>query len=359
MQFGADVAELRFGFHAGYALVHLQALIFFGDVVRVDADVQAQVELRFGLVGSGFALHFADGAFEHLRVELEADGFDVSALLAAEEISGAAKFEIEGGDFESGAEVGEFFQRREATAGDGREFDFLRDQQVCVGAAVRAADASAELVELGEAEAVGAVDQDRVAERDVEAVLDDGGGDEDVGFVMHEAEHHFFEFGLAHLAVADHDVCLRNQFLQLGGDLPDALDAVVDEVDLAAAFEFLLDRGLDEFVVPAGDDGLNRHAVFGRSLDDAHVAQADQRHVQRARDGRGRHGEDVDLLAHLLDAFFVAHAEALFFVDDEQAEVGELQVFREDAVGADEDVDFAGFRFLQNFFLLLRRCGSG
>ena len=76
--------------------------------------------------------------------------------------------------------------------------------------------------------------------------------------------------------------------------------------------------------------------------------------MQRARNGRGRHGEHVDLLAHLLDAFFVAHAEALFFVDDEQAEVGELQVFREDAVGADEDVDFAGFRFLQNFFLLLR-----
>ena len=149
-------------------------------------------------------------------------------------------------------------------------------------------------------------------------------------------------------------LALRNEFLQLGGDFPDALDAVVDEVDLAAAFEFLLDGGLDELVVPAGDDGLNRHAIFGRSLDHAHVAQADQRHVQRARDGRGRHGEHVDLLAHLLDAFFVAHAEALFFVDDEQAEVGELQVFREEAVRADEDVDFAGFGFLQNFFLLLR-----
>ena len=76
--------------------------------------------------------------------------------------------------------------------------------------------------------------------------------------------------------------------------------------------------------------------------------------MQGARDGRGRHGEHVDLLAHLLDALFVADAEALFFVDDEQAEVGELDVFREDAVGADEDVDFAGFGFLQDFFLLLR-----
>ena len=152
---------------------------------------------------------------------------------------------------------------------------------------------------------------------------------------------------------------LRNQRLQLGGDFPDAFHAVVHEVDLAAALQFLLDGGLDQLVVPTGDDGLNRHAVFGRSLDHAHVAQADQRHVQRARNGRGRHGEHVHLLAHLLDALFVAHAEALLFVDDQQAEVGELQIFRKHAVGADEDVDFAGFRFLQNFFLLLRDCGSG
>lgn len=39
--------------------------------------------------------------------------------------------------------------------------------------------------------------------------------------------------------------------------------------------------------------------------------------------------------------FFGGDTEALFFVDDEEAEVFELDVLREDAVGADEDVDFA------------------
>ena len=127
------------------------------------------------------------------------------------------------------------------------------------------------------------------------------------------------------------------------------------KIDLAAALEFLLDGGLDQLLVPAGDHSLNRHAVLGRSLDHAHVAQADQRHVQRARNRRGRHGQHVHLLAHLLQPFFVAHAEALLFVHDQQAEVGELHVFREQAMRADQDVDFAGFHLLQNFFLLLRR----
>ena len=71
--------------------------------------------------------------------------------------------------------------------------------------------------------------------------------------------------------------------------------------------------------------------------------------------GVARHGEHVDFLAHLLQALFVADAEALLLVDDQQAEVLKLDVLREDAVGADEDVDLAGLDFLDDDLLLLRR----
>ena len=233
------------------------------------------------------------------------------------------------------------------------------DEQVGVGAAIGAADAAAKLVELAEAVAVGAVDEDGVGERNVEAVLDDGGGDEHVVLVIHEGEHDSFEFAFAHLAVADDDARGGHQFLDVRGDFVDGLDAVVDEVDLAAALELELDGRADDLLVELGDHGLDGHAVLGRRLDDAHVAQADERHVQRARDGRGRHGEHVDLLAHLLEALLVAHAEALLFVDDEQAEVLELDVFGEQAVGADEDVDLAGFDFFDDQLLLLRRAEAG
>ena len=77
--------------------------------------------------------------------------------------------------------------------------------KISVSAAIGAADAAAKLVKLGEAHAVGAIDDDGVAEGNVESVFDDGGGDQDVGLVMHEFEHHFFEFAFAHLPVADGD----------------------------------------------------------------------------------------------------------------------------------------------------------
>ena len=304
--------------------------------------------------GPGFALHLADGAVEHLGVQLEADGFDVSALLSAQQIACAAQFEIQSGDFEAGAEVGKFFQRRQPPARDRSELDLGRNQQVGIGSAIRPPHAPAQLVELGESKAIGAIDDDGIAERNVETVLDDGRGHQNVGLVMHELQHHFFQFAFRHLAVSHDDARPRDQFLQLGRDLPDALHAIVHEIDLAAAVEFLLERRLNQLLVPACHHGLDRDAVLGRGLDHAHVAHPDQRHVQRARNRSRRHGENVDFFAHLLQPLFVAHSEALLFIHDQQAEVGELDVFREQAVGADQDVDLAGFDLLQNFFLLFR-----
>src|SRR5580704_5056581 len=75
--------------------------------------------------------------------------------------------------------------------------------------------------------------------------------------------------------------------------------------------------------------------------------------MQGAGDGCGGHGEDVDVGAHLFEAFFVADAEALLFIDYEEAEILELEVLLQDGVCADEDVDltFGGF-FEDELFLL-------
>ncbi len=137
--------------------------------------------------------------------------FDVAVLLAAEHVAGAAEFEVESGDAEAGAEFAEFFHGGEALAGDFGEGGFGRDEEIGVGALGGAADAAAELVELGETEAIGAIDEDGVGAGDVEAVFDDGGGDEDVGFVANEFEHHAFELFFAHLAVADDDASFGDE----------------------------------------------------------------------------------------------------------------------------------------------------
>ena len=50
----------------------------------------------------------------------------------------------------------------------------------------------------------------------------------------------------------------------------------------------------------------------------------------------------------------MAHAEALLLVDDHQAEVGELDVLGEHAVGAHQNVHLAVLDLLDDLLLLLR-----
>jgi hypothetical protein len=65
----------------------------------------------------------------------------------------------------------------------------LVGEEDAVGLFGAAADAAAELVELGEAEAVGVFDDHDGGVGDVDADFDDGGGDECVDEVLSEAFH--------------------------------------------------------------------------------------------------------------------------------------------------------------------------
>ena len=216
------------------------------------------------------------------------------------------------------------------------------DEEIGVRGLVAAADAAAQLVELGEPECVGAVDQDRVRGRDVEAVLDDRGREEHVGLAREEAPHRLLELALRHLAVRDGDArrpgsSSSSRLL----DAADRLDPVVHEEDLSAARDLRLDRLADDLVPRRHDLRLDREAVPGRRLDDRQVAEPGEREVQRARDRRGRHGQHVDRGLPLLEPLLLRDAEALLLVDDEETEIAEGEVLREHAVRRDEDVDRA------------------
>ena len=139
---------------------------------------------------------------------------------------------------------------------------------------VAAADAAADLVELGEAERVGALDDQRVRLRDVEARLDDRRRDEHVGVAGEEREHRVLELALGHLAVRDEHARRRAELAQLLGGLVDRLDPVVEVEGLALAGELALERLHDQLLVVLADVGADRAPPLGRRLDHRDVAQA-------------------------------------------------------------------------------------
>ena len=131
------------------------------------------------------------------------------------------------------------------------------------------------------------------------------------------------------------------------GHVVDVLDAVVHEEHLAAAVQLAQDRVANSGVVEMRDERANRLAVRRRRLDHREIADAEHRHVQRARNRRRRHRQHRHQFLELLDFLLVDHAEAMLLVDHQQAQPRKLHVTRKQAMGPDDDIDFAA-RGLRN-----------
>src|SRR5438093_11743573 len=98
------------------------------------------------------------------------------------------------------------------------------------------------------------------------------GRDEHVGLAAHELDHGGLELALLHLAVRHDHPRLRHQLLDEARHRGERLHAVVDEEDLAAAFELARERLLDHRLAEPSDDRLDRQPVERRSLDHRHVS---------------------------------------------------------------------------------------
>ena len=61
--------------------------------------------------------------------------------------------------------------------------------------------------------------------------------------------------------------------------------------------------------------------------------------MQRSRDRRRGQSENIYLRSEVLEVLLMGDSEALLFIDDEEAELREIDILREQAMGADEDVD--------------------
>jgi hypothetical protein len=113
----------------------------------------------------------------------------------------------------------------------------------------------------------------------------------------------------------------------------------VDEEDLPAAAELSNDRVADDAFVELRHVGPDREPVDRRRLDDGEIANARERHVERARDRRRRERQHVDRGAEGADALLVLHAEAMLLVDDEEPQIAELHVLLDHPMRTDDDVD--------------------
>ena len=200
---------------------------------------------------------------------------------------------------------------------------------------------ASQLVQLGEPEPVGAVHDHRVRVRHIESRFDDHCRDENVDFAADESTHHGLEILLPHLPVRHREPRLGPERLYARRDRVDCLDPVVDEIHLPATVELARDRLLEQRIIPGLDECEHGRAVLGGCFEQREVAQTREGKVERPGDGRRGERQHVDAQLQRLQALFMAHAKAMLLIDDEQPEILERHVGREEPVRADDDVHLA------------------
>ena len=200
----------------------------------------------------------------------------MSALRRAEDIARAPNLQVAHRDFEPRAERRVLLDRVDPLPRFARAHHVARQHEIRVGLVLRAPDAPAELIQIGQSKAIRAVDDDGVRVRNIEAALDDRRRDEHVRFARDESLHDRLQFVLVHLPVPDFDTRAGHQFADASRDFFDRVDAVVQKINLPLPRQFALDRIADDPLVVGTDQRLDRDAVRRRRLDCGHVLRADE-----------------------------------------------------------------------------------
>ncbi len=141
---------------------------------------------------------------------------------------------------------------------------------------------------------------------------------------------------------------MRDEESQLGAELAELLRALVDGLDpvveverLAAPTVLAIESEPEQVFVVLADVRANGKPPLRGRLDDADVAQAGKRHVERARNRCRREREDVDLEPELPQELFLSDPEALLLIDHHEAEILRDHVAGKHAMCSDEHVDLS------------------
>ena len=208
-----------------------------------------------------------------------------------------------------------------------------------------AADAPAQLVQLGQAEALGALDHHQRGIGDVDADLDHRGRHQDVQHAGAELFHDLIALVEVQAPVDQAHPAVRQRGAQGGVAL-----GGVGEVDLVALFDERADpeglpprrhratqgRHRARRPGPPGQHPRHRRRPPRRQLVElGDVEIAVQRQGQRARDRRRGHDQQVRHHALFAQRRPLGDPEAVLLVDDHQPQIGELDPLGQKGVGPD------------------------
>ncbi len=270
-----------------------------------------------------------DGLLQHVLIKLHPHFADMAGLLVAEQIARAANVQIVTGERETRPQRIQRLHYLKPPQRRRRDRLARRQGQIGIGAHLRTPDTPAQLIELRQAEPVRPVDDDRICLGNIETRLHDMCAQQNIVSAFDKSVHDLFERRHRHLAVRHGHPGVRHQLADPPLDMIKIGDTGANVEYLPAAKTLALDRFPHDDGIIRQDKRPNREPVDRRRRNDAHLPNAGERHLQSPRDRRRGQRQNMHIGSQLLQPFLLRHAEMLLLVDDQQAQLPELDRLRE------------------------------
>ncbi len=341
--------------HTVQALVHLYPAALALYVGLGNIPLVLEVKGHFEFCGFLRTPELPYGLVEKFHVHLEPDGEYFTMLLPSQHVARSPQLEVLQGNGKPGTESRVVVDDRQPFLRLLRNDPALRIEQVGVCLPFAPPHPPAELVELGEPEAVRALYDDGIDVRYIKTRFNDGSGHEHLELHFEKILHDLFELALLHLAVRPLNGYTRKDISQLLHLPVDGFDAVMDIVNLPPPLHLPLYRVHDDFRVVLHHIGFYGNALGGRGFYQAHVPNIRHGHVERARNRSGGHGDDINELSQLLEFFLVFDPETLFLVDYHEPQILEEDILLDKPVGSYYHVDEPLIQVPDDGALLCRR----
>lgn len=263
----------------------------------VEGGAEEGVAGEFGIVFENCG-GFVFGDFDEAGIpEVAHRDIGETGLTEAKERARTAEFQV-------------FFrQEKSIRARDERLEAIIRSvfagEEETIGRACATADATAKLMELGESETIGILNDHYGRIGNVDTHLDDGRGDEYFAFPVFEVSHHLLLVGGFHFSIEESDAEFGEDFcgeffvFGFGGfhfrERGGFFDEGQDDKDLSPLFYFLSREAKDGFsrLVRRGDFGDDGDSIARQFVEDGDVEIAEKGDRKRARNGGRGHGEEV------------------------------------------------------------------
>ena len=353
LQLFAHILEVSLGLRCRQLTVRLQAQLLRRNIRIGNRGRNGKVDRHRLLFLLLRMLELLDSLADHANVEVETHALNMARLFSAQQVTRTTQLQI--------AQSNVITRAQSRVLSDGCQaimrllsHRMLRVvEEVGVSALTGAAHTSTKLVQLRQAIALRVVDDERIRVGNIQARLNNRCAQQHVNLAVPKIANHRIQLFLTHLAVANANARFGDELMQLGSHLVDITHAVVHVEHLASAQQLAANGSHHLRILIGSHIGEHWQAVLWRGGKSRHLANARQRHLQRARNRGCGHGKHVNVGLQSLERLLMFHAKALLLVDNHQAKLFELDLGVEQLMRADHHVNCA---FAQRFQGFLGRC---